>query len=119
MCHSASSGPAVPLRVRAYVDTIVQKCADDGRALVSVVLFGSAATGGWVESVSDVDLILVVPDTAADEDMDRLRSEIERIEILQRLGSQLAHGQPALEKFFNKGWRVNRSQAAAAPAAGP
>ena len=72
-----------------------------------------------METVSDVDLILVVPDTAADEDMDRLRSEIERIEILQRLGSQLAHGQPALEKFLNKGWRVNRSQAAAAPAAGP
>jgi predicted nucleotidyltransferase len=77
-------------------------CADDGRALVSVVLFGSAATGGWVETVSDVDLILVVPDAAADEDMHRLRSEVERIEILQRLGSQLAHGQPALEKFFNR-----------------
>ena len=102
MCHSASTGPAVPLRVKTYVDMIVQTCADDGRALVSVVLFGSAATGGWVETVSDVDLILVVPDTAGDEDMDRLRSDVERIEILQRLGSELAHGQPALEKFFNR-----------------
>ena len=34
-----------PLR---HVETIVQRCADAGRALVSVVLFGSAAIGGWV-----------------------------------------------------------------------
>ena len=38
--------------------------------------FGSAAIGGWVETVSDVDLILVVPDCATDEDTDRLRSEV-------------------------------------------
>ena len=60
MCLSASA--ALPFRVQAYVETIVHTCADGGRALVSVVLFGSAAIGGWVETVSDVDLILVVPD---------------------------------------------------------
>jgi predicted nucleotidyltransferase len=102
MCQSASTGPALPLRVQAYVDAIVHRCADDGRALVSVVLFGSAAIGGWVETVSDVDLILVAPDAAADEDIDRLRSEVDRIEFVQGLGSQLAHGQPALERLFNR-----------------
>jgi predicted nucleotidyltransferase len=102
MCHSASTGSAVPVRVQAYVETIVHTCADGGRALVSVVLFGSAAIGGWVETVSDVDLILVVPDCATDEDMDRLRSEVERIEILHRLRSHSAHGQPALEKFLDR-----------------
>jgi hypothetical protein len=34
--------------------------------------------------------------------MDRLRIEVECIEIHHRLGSQLAHGQPALEKLFNR-----------------
>jgi predicted nucleotidyltransferase len=102
MCRSASTGSAVPFRVQAYVDTIVHACADGGRALVSVVLFGSAAIGGWVETVSDVDLILVVPDTATDEDMDRLRGEVERIEILHRLRSHSAHDQPALEKFLDR-----------------
>ena len=102
MCHSASTGSTVPFRVQAYVDTIVNTCADGGRALVSVVLFGSAAIGGWVETVSDVDLILVVPDAATDEDMDRLRSEVERIEILHRLRGDSAHGQPALEKFLDR-----------------
>lgn len=98
MCHSASTGSAVPFPVQAYVETIVHRCADAGRALVSVVLFGSAAIGGWVETVSDVDLILVVPDCATDEVTDRLRSEVEHIEILHRLGSHAAHRQSALEK---------------------
>ena len=102
MCHSASTGSAVPFRVQAYVETIVQTCADGGRGLVSVVLFGSAAIGSWVETVSDVDLILVVPDCATDEDTDRLRSEVERIEILHRLCSHSAHGQPALERFLDR-----------------
>jgi predicted nucleotidyltransferase len=81
---------------------IVHTCADGGRALVSVVLFGSAAIGGWVETVSDVDLILVVPDTATDEDMERLRTEVERIEILHRLRTHSAHGQPATEKLLDR-----------------
>ena len=85
MCHSASTGSAVPFRVQAYVEAIVHTCANGGRTLVSVVLFGSVAIGGWVETVSDLDLILVVPDTAADQDIDRLRSEVERIEILHGL----------------------------------
>jgi predicted nucleotidyltransferase len=102
MSPFASSGAAVPLRVQAYVETIVRTCADGGRALVSVVLFGSAAIGGWVENVSDVDLILVVPDCAADEDIDRLRSEVGRIETLHRLRSHPARGQQALEKFLDR-----------------
>ena len=82
MSQAASTGPAVPPRVQAYVEAIVLSCADGGRALVSVVLFGSAAIGGWVEAVSDVDLILVVPDGATDEETKRLRREVERIEML-------------------------------------
>ena len=109
MCHSAPTGSAVPLRVQAYVETIVLMCAGGGRGLVSVVLFGSAAIGGWVETVSDVDLILVVPDLATDEDMDRLRNEVERIEILHRLCNHSAHGQPLLEKFLNRVTAHDRS----------
>jgi Nucleotidyltransferase domain len=83
MCHSVAIGSPVPSRVQAYVETIVHTCANGGRALVSVVLFGSAAIGHWVETVSDVDLILVVP--------------------------HFAHGEPALEKFLNKVTAHDRS----------
>ena len=109
MCHNASTGSPVPSRVQAYVETVVNTCADGGRALVSVILFGSAAIGHWVEMVSDVDLILVVPDCATDEEIDRLHSEVERIETLHRLRSHLAHGEPALEKFLNKVTAHDRS----------
>ena len=109
MCHPASTGSPVPSRVQAYVETIIHTCADGGRALVGVVLFGSAAIGGWVETLSDVDLILVVPDCATDEDMNRLRTEVERIETLHRLCSPSAHGQPALEKFLNRVTAHDRS----------
>ncbi len=102
MCRPASAGSAIPLRVRAYVESIVHTCADGGRALVSVILFGSAAIGGWVETVSDVDLILVVPDSATNEDIGRLRSQVERLEVLHNLRSDSAPGQPALEKFLDK-----------------
>ena len=85
MTPSASTHPAFPPRVEDYLDMIVRNCADDGRGLVSVVLFGSAAIGGWTESVSDVDLILVVPDAATREDIGRLRIEVERIELLYGL----------------------------------
>jgi hypothetical protein len=54
MYSSASAGSAVPVRVQAYVETIVHTCADGGRALVSVVLFGSAAIGGWRESITAI-----------------------------------------------------------------
>jgi tRNA nucleotidyltransferase (CCA-adding enzyme) len=78
-------------------DTIVHMCADGGRALVSVVVFGSAAIGGWVENVSDVDLILVVPDAATDEDMGRLRSEPRRIVVagaIRSTGAGIAEAEP-------------------------
>ena len=74
-----------------------------------MVLFGSAAIGGWVEAVSDVDLILVVPDCATPEEMGRLRSEVERIEVLHGLRSDLAHGQPAVERFVNRATAHDRS----------
>ena len=106
---SASSGSVVPLHVQAYVEAIVHTCSDDGRGLVSVVLFGSAAIGGWAETVSDVDLILVVPDCATDEAIDRLRSEVEHIEIIHGFLSHSSHGQPALEIFLNRVTAHDRS----------
>ena len=106
---SSSSSSAVPTRVQAYVEEIVHTCADSGRALVSVVLFGSAAIGGWVETVSDVDLILVVPDCATDEVIDGLRSEVAHIEIVHGFLSHSAHGQPALEIFLNRVTAHDRS----------
>lgn len=44
-------------------------------------MFGSAAKGGFARQVSDVDLILVLPDGASREERMRVRDEVSRLEI--------------------------------------
>ncbi len=92
---------AVPLRVQEYLEAIVGMCAGDAGALVSVILFGSAALGGWSETVSDVDLMLVVPDGATEEQIGRLRRKVEGIERLHGLRSGSEH-QPGFERFLDR-----------------
>jgi hypothetical protein len=67
-----------------------------------VVVFGSAAIGGWMKTVSDVDLILVVPDGATQENREHLRDEVESLETLHQLRNHSAHRQRALERFIDK-----------------
>jgi Nucleotidyltransferase domain len=49
--------------------------------LVSILLFGSAAKGGFAQQTSDVDLILVIPDGASREERVRVHCEVVRLEI--------------------------------------
>src|SRR4051812_1485812 len=82
--------PQLPARVRTYIDALLQACADRGTPLQSVVVFGSAAQGGFSGDVSDVDLIVVVPDGASRTMRDTLREDVARIETRQGLRSVLA-----------------------------
>jgi hypothetical protein len=69
---------------------------------VSVVLFGSAAIGGFSTIASDVDLILVVPDNASEDEKRRLRDDVERIEALHGFRESPARQRGALEAFVEK-----------------
>ena len=92
----------LPLRVQDYVDAIVGSCAGSECAPVSVILFGSAATGGFSGTVSDVDLILVLPDTAGMECRPRLKAAVRELEIRHGLG-MLSSRQPGrLESLVNR-----------------
>ena len=75
----AVAGLQLPVRVRSYLDAVVQNCANVKGVPVSLILFGSGVRGG-LSNVSDVDLILVVPDDAPAEDRRRLREGILRLE---------------------------------------
>jgi predicted nucleotidyltransferase len=88
--------------VQAYIEVIVQTCADGGQALVSVVLFGSTATGGFSESVSDVDLLLVLPDGAKSEDRHRLRDDVTRLEVVHGFREEPARPLRTLEAFVER-----------------
>jgi len=81
LSHPASFDLELPLSVRGYLDAIAEACNRTGGGLVSILLFGSAAKGGFAQQVSDVDLIIVLPDGVSREGRARMRDKISRLEI--------------------------------------
>lgn len=73
--------PELPPRVRSYLDAVVKSCTQSNLKLVSVLLFGSAAKGGFNREMSDVDLIAVLPKGATTEDQALLRAAIADLEV--------------------------------------
>ena len=63
--------------VHSYLDAIVQTCTGNGWKLVSIILFGSAAKGGFTQQVSDVDLIVVLADGVSGQDRAQVREVID------------------------------------------
>ncbi len=82
---SRAPQPQLAPSVQAYLAAISRICAEGGHAIVSVILFGSAVTGGFRGSVSDVDLILVLDDGASPENRSRLSDHVMGLEIFHGL----------------------------------
>ena len=87
----AASGAQLPARVQAYIEVLVQTCAQDRAPLVSVVLFGSAAKGGFSGHISDVDVIIVVSDDASRAIRLRLGEDVARLETLHESRPSTSH----------------------------
>jgi hypothetical protein len=85
-------------RVQQYLDAIAQLHVGGVISLVSVILFGSAASGVFSES-SDVDLILVLPNNAALEDRRRLRAAVSDLEITHGLRLPTSRRKNQIEMF--------------------
>ena len=98
----AASGARLPARVQAYVEALVQTCAQHRIPLVSMVLFGSAAKGGFSRDVSDVDLIIVVPDDASRAKRRRLGEEVARLETVHGLRPATAHSRGRLRALIER-----------------
>jgi predicted nucleotidyltransferase len=84
-------------RVQQYLDAVAQLHRGVS-PLVSVILFGSTASGACSES-SDVDLIVVLPDGATAEDRRRLHWAISGLEIAHGLRLLAARPKNPLERF--------------------
>jgi len=87
----AAAGVQLPARVKTYIDALVQTSAKDQATLVSVVLFGSAAKRGFAADISDVDLIIVVPDDASRAIRRRLGEDVARLETFHGLRPATTH----------------------------
>ena len=84
--------------VQQYIDAVAQLHACGENSLVSVIFFGSAATGAISES-SDVDLILVLPNEASLDDRRRLREAVSDLEITHGLRLPASRRKNFLEMF--------------------
>ena len=98
----AASRLQLPARVLTYLEALVQSCAQDGPLLVSVVLFGSAAKGGFSGEVSDVDLIIVVSEDAPRAKRRRLGEDVARLEVLHRLRPATPHSPGGLRALIDR-----------------
>jgi len=70
--------------------------------MVSVVLFGSAATGSYSPEISDVDLLIVVHDGATTEDRGRVRDTISDHEERSGVRKQHTYRRGALDAFADR-----------------
>jgi len=89
-------------RARQYVEAVADTAARLGCNLVSVVLFGSTATGGFSTIASDLDLILVLRQDVARDDRRRLCEEVERLEVLHGFRRQRVRAQSKLERLIDR-----------------
>ena len=92
---SRSSGRAV------YLFTI-QASADPDSGIVSAVLFGSASTGSYSSSVSDVDLLIVLQNRATPQDRWRVRDTISNLEKRSGIAKHHLHRRGALDAIADR-----------------
>jgi predicted nucleotidyltransferase len=88
-------------RVQQYLDEVTQLHSNGAISLVSVILFGSAASGSFSQS-SDVDLIIVIPDETSSEDRCHLRAEVNELEIMHGLRLPESPRKKPLESFAER-----------------
>jgi predicted nucleotidyltransferase len=98
----AASDTQLPVRVQTYLEALVQTRAQDRAPLISVVLFGSAAKGGFSGDVSDVDLIVVVSDDVPRTQRRRLAEEVARLEALHGLRAATTQSPGRLRMFIER-----------------
>jgi predicted nucleotidyltransferase len=92
----------LPDRVRTYLDALVQTCEQNGPVLVSVVLFGSAAKGGFSGETSDVDLIIVLSDAASRAQRRQLADDVARLETLHGLRPATTHSPGSFRALMDR-----------------
>jgi hypothetical protein len=98
----STSDAQLPARVQAYIKAVVQTCAQRHAPLVSVVLFGSATSGGFSEDLSDVDVILVVRDESPRTTRRGAGEEIARLETVHGLRSATAEASRGLRAHIER-----------------
>lgn len=67
----------LPASIRDYLDAVFELADQEACEIVSIMIFGSAAKGGFTP-VSDVDLLIVLADEVPWKEKVRLKHELGR-----------------------------------------
>jgi hypothetical protein len=70
--------------IDAYVADIARVGGGSRGSLVSIILFGSASAGGYVDGLSDLDLLLVVRDDTELAERERIGRAVRELEARHR-----------------------------------
>jgi predicted nucleotidyltransferase len=97
----SARAPLTPV-VDQYVSSVVSACSSPDRGVVSVVLFGSAATGSYTPGISDVDLLIVVADSATGKDKLSLRDTISQLEASSGAAKHYPYERGALDGIADR-----------------
>jgi hypothetical protein len=71
---------AIEERIDAYVTDIARVGGGSRGSLVSIILFGSASTSGYIDGFSDLDLLLVLNDDAEPAERERIGRAVRDLE---------------------------------------
>lgn len=88
--------------MRKHLEAIAQLRLSSGAPLVSLVLFGSAAKGAFAADVSDVDLIIVLPDTASQADRRFIQEKVFDLEILHGFRVPSDRTRSRIERYLER-----------------
>src|SRR5271170_4834173 len=88
--------------IRKYLEAVAQLRLSSGAPLVSVILFGSAAKGAFAAAISDVDLIVVLPDSAIQADRREIQEKVFALEITHGFRAPSDRSRGRLEKYLER-----------------
>ena len=88
--------------IRKYLEAVAQLRLSSGASLVSVILFGSAAKGAFAAAVSDVDLVVVLPDSASQADRREIQEKVFALEITHGFRAPSDRTRGWLEKYLER-----------------
>jgi predicted nucleotidyltransferase len=80
--------PAYPAQADEYLNDVIQLADERYPAIVSILIFGSVAKGGFLQSISDVDLIVVLADEAPQHLKTIISDDLAALELKHGLRKQ-------------------------------
>ena len=86
--------------VESYLTDIVRFDSEKENVLTSLVIFGSAAIGGYARQISDVDLLLVIRDGSSEKTRSEIQNLVSELENRHGIAKPLDYSSSSVETLF-------------------